>query len=259
MSGLGKLDSKTKIIAAIAIFSALYTALRAIPTLPMIGAPGASFSLSDVIAPVYGIILGPYIGGASVIIGTFAAMGLGRVPAFFGLDFLPALVNAVALGFLVRRKWWPVVALNALLLVAFVINPLTLNFIATPVGVFPFVWLHIIAFVVLLSPLGRNAGQWLNDSKPLKVTVGFIIMAFIGTMMQHLTGNILTEVVRVQLAQVTSAEMLTTIIWPSVFIAYPWERLALIILAVVVGVPLYKVLKKTFLAPEKKQICISPK
>jgi hypothetical protein len=101
MSNQKRLSNQTKIIASIAVFSSLYAVLRIMQTIPMIGAQGASFSLSDVLAPLYGIILGPYVGGASVIIGTFLGMAMGKPVVFLGLDFLPAFVCTVALGLLV--------------------------------------------------------------------------------------------------------------------------------------------------------------
>ena len=124
-----KIKITTKQIAIIAIFAALYTVLRMLQTIPMIGVEGGKFSLSDVIAPIYGILLGPYVGGASVVLGSFLAIAMGRPVTFLFLDFLPALVNTVALGFLMRGKWWPVVALNSVLLVTFILNPLTTIFI----------------------------------------------------------------------------------------------------------------------------------
>ena len=251
MKILPNLNVKTKTIALIAIFSALYAALRLVPTVPMIGAQGAAFSLSDVLAPLYGILLGPFTGGFSVIIGTFVAIAMGKPVVFMGLDFLPALVNTVAIGFLVRRKWWPVVALNAVLIFAYVLNPLTLNIVNTPIGPFPFVWVHIIAFVVLVSPLGRKAGQWLEASKSVKITVSFAALAFVGTMMQHLTGGILTEVVRGQILGLFTPDFFHTIMWPAVFYVYPWERLGLIILATVIGVPVYRIIKKSFFSEGK--------
>ena len=256
MSGMNKMGNRTKIIASIAIFSALYAVLRIMQTIPMIGAQGASFSLSDVLAPLYGIILGPYVGGASVIIGTFLGMAMGKPVVFLGLDFLPALINAVAIGFLVRRKWAPVVVLNAALLLAFVLNPVTSVFVNIPIGnttySLPFVWLHIVAFLVLVSPLGRRAGQWVSTLKPARITVGLVVLAFVGTMMQHLMGNILFETV---LAQPIGS--IPTVaysgIWTSIFLVYPFERLALVVLAVVVGAPLVRVLKKSFFNDSKPQ------
>jgi uncharacterized membrane protein len=251
MSDFSKISNRTKIIASIAIFSALYTVLRMTQTIPMIGVEGGKFSLSDMLAPLYGVILGPYVGGFSVILGTFLAIALGRPVSFMFLDFLPAFVNAVALGFLVRRKWWPVVVLNAALLLAFLWNPLTSLFITVGNISFPFAWLHIVAFVVLISPLGRKAGQWVETLKPVNLTAGLAILAFVGTMMQHLMGNILTEVVYGHITGTMSTEAFGTM-WTAVFFVYPWERLILVILAVVVGTPLVRVLKKSFFRSEKQ-------
>ena len=234
-------SNRTKTIAIIAIFSAVYAVMRIIPTVPMIGVEGAYFSVADVLAPIYGIILGPYFGGASVIIGTFVGMSA-KPPIFLGLDFLPGLVNAVALGLLVRRKWLPVVVLDGVLLLAFVLNPLTLNFVNVGILV-PFTWLHIAAFIVLLSPLGRNAGQWIHAQKK-KAIAGFAILAFIGTMMQHLMGNILYENIFVNVNHFMTPESLA-LRWNVVFFLYPWERMILIIMAVIIGVPLARVINKT--------------
>ena len=250
MSQLGKLNRKTKIIASIATFASLYTVLRMIQTVPMIGIQGASFSPSDVLAPIYGILLGSYVGGASIILGTFLAIALGRPVSFLFLDFLPAMVNAIALGFLVRRKWTPAVILNVALLLVFLLNPLTSIFVNVPLGnttiSFPFAWMHIAAFAVLLSPLGRKAGQWIETAKSTRITTGIAILGFIGTMMQHLMGGILFEVV---LGQIINPPVIVAAaypgIWTTVFFLYPWERLVLILLAVVVGTPLVRALSNS--------------
>jgi hypothetical protein len=257
MTGNIHLSSRTKTIALIAIFAALFAVLRRIDAIPMIGVPGARFSLSDILPPIYGIVLGPFTGGISVIIGTFLGIALGKPVIFLFLDFLPALVNTVAVGLLVRRKWWPVVLLYVALFVAFLVNPLTSIFIDVGGIAIPFVWLHIIAFIVLLSPLGRKAGQWVESLKPALLAAGIAILAFIGTMMQHLMGNILYEVVLNQFYIVLGQDPIVATaaypgIWSVTFFLYPWERLILIILTVVVGVPLVRVLKQSFFRSEKQ-------
>ena len=152
MSSNINLGSRTKTIALIAIFAALFAVLRRMDAIPMIGVPGARFSLSDILPAIYGVILGPFTGGISVIIGTFLGIAMGKPVIFLFLDFLPAFVNTVAIGLLVRRKWWPAVLLYVALLVAFLVNPLTSLFIDVGGIAIPFVWLHIVALVVLLSP-----------------------------------------------------------------------------------------------------------
>ena len=250
-----KFHISTKQIALIAVFAALYSVVRLIPMGPMIGLSG-TFSIADCLAPVYGIVLGPFTGGVSIIIGTFLSMAFGKPVIFMGLDFLPAFVNAVAIGFLMKKKWVPAIILNVSLLAIFIVNPLTTQFFSIQIGgstiTLPFYWLHIVALAVLISPLGLKAGSWVKTLKPSFIAVGVAILAFIGTMMQHLTGNILTEVVSTQITGTIAPETLKTIIWPGAFLLYPWERLTLVILATIVGVALVKTLKTTFFPFEDK-------
>ena len=254
MVNITKNAANTKIIAFVSIFTALYAVLRLIPTVPMIGASGATFSLSDVIAPLYGVILGPYIGGFSIILGTFLAMALGKPVVFMFLDFLPATVGAVSLGLLIKRKWALVVVLNIVLLVAFLVHPLTSVFVDITMGStafsFPFAWLHIVALAVLISPLGRKAAQWVDTLTTAKIATGLAILVFVGTMMQHLMGNLLYECILGQLLGLIPPEAYPDN-WALVFPLYPIERLALVALAVVVGIPLLRVLKNSFLPLEK--------
>ena len=75
-------------------------------------------------------------------------------------------------------------------------------------------------------------------------------MAFVGTMMQHLMGNLLFETIMAQPIGGIPVDAYPGI-WTSIFLVYPVERLALVALATIVGVPLLRVLKKSFLLPEK--------
>lgn len=236
---------KTKHIAAIAIFAVLYTVLRIVPTVPMIGAAGSFFSLSDVIAPLYGIILGPFIGGASVILGTFLAIALGRPITFLGLDFLPATVNAVAVGFLMRRRRSLVIGVFTLLLALALINPLTLIFVKVPffgqeLSV-PFYWMHFVAFIALVSPLSKKAGNWVTTTSLTRLAPGIAVLVFIGTMMQHTTGNILFEVILGSYLGVIKPEAFP-LNWSIIFYIYPIERTLLIVVATFIGTPLVRAL-----------------
>jgi len=285
-------SQRTKQIALLAIFSALYIILRFIPFSMLIGATGGYLSFSDFLAPIIGILLGPYLGGLTVLIGNFGAIGFGRAtnfPTLFGLaDFLPDFVAVVSVGFLMRRKWIPiVVALNVGLLALFLVDPLTSVFVTIPgtsISI-PFAWMHIAAIIVLISPLGWKAGKWIElGSKTLPVPSkeeptnrrqkyylaikskinkffgdkrlagGLVILVFIGTMMQHLTGNILFEL---SFGQIGNPPIIPVAIWPSewtlVVFAYPVERTILIISAVLVGVPLIRTIAKNHFIKIGKQ------
>jgi hypothetical protein len=217
--------------------------------MPMIGGSGVAFSLSDVIAPLYGLILGPYIGGLSITIGTFLAM-FGKPPVFLGLDFLPAAIGAVSLGFLIKRKWLHVIVLNAVLLTAFLLHPNTSVLIAVSSVSLPFAWVHFIAIILLISPLGRKAVQWVSTLRTTKVAIGIAILFFIGTMIQHLMGNLLFETIMAY--PIGSIPVLAYPgIWTSIFFIYPIERAVLVVLGTIVGTPLLRVLKNSFLLSEE--------
>ena len=247
MVNIAESAPKTKIIAIMSIFTAIYAILRIIPTVPMIGASGASFSLSDIVAPLYGLILGPYIGGLSVIIGSLIAF-FGKPPFFMGLDFLPATVAAVSVGLLIKRKWIPVIALNVVLLVAFLLHPNTSVFVNVPLSditiPLPFAWLHIVALLALISPLGRKAVEWISTPTGTKAATGLAILFFIGTMMQHLMGNLLYETILLPVSG-TPVEGYPDL-WASIFFLYPIERAALVALGTIVGTPLLRILKNLF-------------
>jgi hypothetical protein len=254
MVNITKNVPKTKLIAIMSIFTALYAVLRIIPTMPMIGSSGNWFSVSDVIAPIYGIILGPYIGGLSVIIGTFLAMAMGRPVIFMFLDFLPATVAAVSAGLLIKRKWIYAIGLNFVLLVVFLIHPNTSVFVDYSIGsttlTFPFAWLHIVALAVLISPLGRKVAQWIKTNDTKRITIGVAILFFIGTMMQHLMGNLLYETILAKPIGNIPVESYPAN-WLLVFPLYPVERLVLIIFGTIIGTSLLKVLKNTLLHMEE--------
>jgi len=219
----------------------------------MIGASGASFSLSDIIAPLYGLILGPYTGGLSVIMGSLIAF-FGKPPVFMGLDFLPATVAAVSLGLLIKRQRILVIALNIVLLIAFLLHPNTSVFVNVPLSditiPLPFAWLHIVALILLISPLGRKAVEWVSTLTATKAATGIAILFFVGTMMQHLTGNLLFETIMAQPIGGIPVEGYPDI-WASIFFVYPIERAALVILGTIIGTPLLRILKNTLLLNEK--------
>jgi len=207
----------------------------------MIGATG-TFSASDVVSPLYGLLLGPYIGGASIILGTFLSIVFGRPLIFLGLDFLPALVGAVALGLLVRQRFHQVTLFYAAIILIFLVNPLTLIFVELPYGmVIPFNWFHLLAFIILISPLSRKALDWITVTSPKYLPQGLLILCFIGTMMQHLTGALLFENVFGFLLGEIPADGWPSI-WTTIFYLYPIERIMITVIATIVGSALFTAL-----------------
>jgi len=234
-------------LAFTATFAVLYMVFRMIPTFPMIGVSGAVFSASDMIAPLYGIILGPYIGASSIILGTFVAIAFGRPVIFLGLDFLPATTNALVVGFLVKRKWVLSAIFYIVPLLLFLTDPYTMLLvpIANPSSgityYVPFAWVHFIAMIALFSPLSRRATNWVTGSSISRLVPGLIVLSFIGTFAQHLTGNLLYETIGAMYLGKTLESF--SIWWRLVFWVYPIERTLIVIGATIFGTALIRALR----------------
>lgn len=208
--------------------------LRLIPAFPMVGTSGF-FSASDFVVPIFGLILGPYVGAASTILGTFLAITLGKPVIFLGLDFLPATIGTLAVGLLATRKFLHLTGLYILLLALFMLNPLSLLLIALPNGVqVPYNWLHFVGLVLLISPWGRKAASWAAAPPIGRLALGMAMLFFIGTMAQHLMGGLLYELVLGSLLGVIEPNGWASI-WTVIFYLYPIERIFITILATIIG------------------------
>ncbi|MCJ7770395.1 hypothetical protein MUP37_02335, partial [Candidatus Bathyarchaeota archaeon] len=86
-------------------------------------------------------------------------------------------------------------------------------------------------------PLSRMAAGWVRTLDLRKISTGIAILCLIGTMILHLTGNILFEVIQGQLTSSIPAAAYPGI-WTAVFFVYPVERAILIVSGVLVGTPL---------------------
>jgi hypothetical protein len=223
--------SKSRIISLTATFAALYGTLRLAPVSMWIGAPGRAFTASEFIAPLFGIVLGPYAGSVAAVVGTLLGISLTARVNFFGLDFLPAMLSALVLGFLMRGRWLISCLLYSVLLVLFFIDPSTLHFISLPVPngniAFPFVWLHIIAWVLLVSPLSKRSVEWISARNMSKATIAVLVLTLIGTTVQHLAGTLIFATMAVPLMGISPKALEAS--WIPVFYVYPVERLIIIL------------------------------
>lgn len=234
-----------KITALTATFAGVYALLRIIPTFPMLGVSGGAFTLADILPPLYGIILGPYLASSAILVGTLLSFVLGRPILFLGLDFLPGMVNAAIVGLLLNRSRKTAIILYVIPLALFLVHPYTVNFIHVKVFGFRFIlffaWMHLIALLLLISPISSEAVKWINRSKNMKTPLGVALISFIGTMGQHLMGNILYESI-IGIIQSTSISAFKAV-WYTVFWLYPLERLTLVAVTTVVGTPMLKLAK----------------
>jgi hypothetical protein len=240
--------SKKRVVPLAATFAAVYGLLRLMPIFVMIGGSGRVFSTTEFVAPLLGIVLGPYVGSIAGVIGTFLGIMLTGRMNFFGLDFLPIMMNALVLGLLMQRRRIPAVMLYSVLIVLFFAHPSTLHlvpvsFLGSSVAI-PFIWLHIITWILLVSPLGMKSVEWISGVSEKKRVAAACILSLIGTTAQQLTGTLLFASMAVPLMGMTPKALEAT--WAAVFYTYPIERLGIILPpATVVTAAVAKALQST--------------
>lgn len=226
-----------------ASFAALYGVLRLVPIFAWIGGQGRFFPAADFVVCLYGILLGPYVGSASVVAGTFVGIAFTGRTTFFGLDFLPAMMNTLTLGFLIRKRWIVSVSLFTAMLVLFLLHPYAPNLLPVPhTGmVFPFLWLHLLAYAVLLSPLNGKAVAWVTGPSTARMIPAVLVLSVIGTMAQHLAGNLLFASMASTVMGLTPSAL--SLSWGAIFVVYPIERSVIVGVTTIVGAAVIKALR----------------
>ncbi|MDI6904431.1 MAG: ECF transporter S component [Candidatus Bathyarchaeia archaeon] len=177
-----KLSSRD--VAFMAILAAFSTiVIKFFPGIPIVGVPGANIKFDAAVAPIYGLIIGPYLGFLAALIGGLITAGS---PFDILTSFSPA-VSALVAGFLTQKnlgnnenkiKGWLVASIVLVLLI--------LGWYLTGVGqkapFYPI--LHIGGFVLILVTRDWTAnafkkgkvegGSW--QVKPYCLLGGIIIM-----------------------------------------------------------------------------------
>lgn len=96
-----KIWISTRDIAMTAIFAALsWIVSEFVPGIPIIGASGSRISFDAALAPIYGIIIGPYLGFLAALIGGLVAAG----SLFTILTSFCTGISAFVAGMLVTRR-----------------------------------------------------------------------------------------------------------------------------------------------------------
>lgn len=230
-------------IALIAIFAALYYILSLIlPTLQAIGVPNLQISLEALIASVFGLVLGPYLGALAALLGVVVTWTL--PPSSFSPYNLPFMLspplNALAVGFIFYRKWKWAFALFGLLILAFLFLPP-----AQPIESYYYVavatlWDKVIA--LLLIPVSVWSSQRLSSQKGLPIL--FFLICFAGNQVDNMWGADAFSVPSVYglfgfpLDEVRGAFIVSPFFYPAV-------RVVQAVIATVIAVPLMRSLKDT--------------
>jgi hypothetical protein len=190
------------------------------------------FTAGDFLLTTIALIAGLWSGTISVLIGTIIAYAM-RPPTFLGLDFLPGVANVFIAGLLLTGKRTIAQVSYIVILVAFLVSPYSLLYEYDHV---PYVWLHVIALAILLSPAASRIPAWSKRGGYLEfAAIG--ILAFVGTMAQHLVGGLLFELVVGSVGGVSPMKFAD--IWRVIFFLYPEERLIIMAISTILAVAIF--------------------
>jgi len=179
-----KLKLSAQDVAFVAVFAAFSAVIiKILPGIPVVGVPDANIKFDAVFAPIYGIIIGPYLGFLAALIGGLITAGS---PFSILTSFCPA-VSALVAGFLTQKnsgnngrriKGW--------MLASTVLGLLIIGWYLTSVGqrapFYPI--LHIAGLVLILATRGRIGNAFNKENsevrswqaKPTYLLVGIILM-----------------------------------------------------------------------------------
>ena len=236
----------TRNIALVAIFAALYYVLSLVtPYVPAIGFADIKISLEALIASIFGIVLGPYLGTLTAFLGAIVTWTLpptGMSP--FVLPFLlsPPL-NALITGLIFYKKWKYSFVTFAILIIAFLftppVQPLTENWYVAVAVLFD----KVIALFLIL-PLVMFA----KKLSIAKASVFYFLLFFIGNQADNMWGSfafslptVYQGIFGLPLEGIGGVRFLFTL---SPF-AYPAIRLIQAFIGMLIAVPLMRTLTGT--------------
>jgi hypothetical protein len=182
-----KLSSKD--IAYTATFATLSVIVcKVIPGIPIIGGSG-SIKFDAALAPIYGLIIGPYLGAFAALIG-------GLVSAGGYLSILTSFctgISAFVSGMLVREYlsvgknhiggWMAASGALGLLIAGWYITG-----VGKQIPFYPII--HILGFLIILAFRGRIAQSFRSESK-FRLIFAVCLATYCGIVADHMLGNLI--------------------------------------------------------------------
>ena len=217
-----------------AAFAAVYALLGFIPAFKILGGTGF-ISASAFVSPVVGLLLGPVFGAASMTIGGVLGtmLNIGAAPLGF-FSFIPGALCALSSGLIRKGRGWISALMLGVLVVAFLVYPPN-----NVQPIFPYyVWLHLVALFILLSPIRRQAAELGQRMKLDEAVTGIALIAFPSTMIEQMTGSLIWAFL---LGPAVSS------VWSEfgmpIMLAYPIERTIITVGASIIGAALLRSLR----------------
>jgi hypothetical protein len=213
----------------------LYAILSFWTLFPVIGAVGKFITVTAVISPLIGMILGPSLGALAVTLGGIVGASIAQTGPFGPFSFVPGAASAFCSGLLYDHRWRRSALLYAALLLVFAFYPGI-----GPAWLHPsFIWFQLAGLVLLISPLQSKAVEFTrNQSNLLELSFGIGVLTFIATLFGHVVGSMMFELIYWH-PELDSWRLSWQLLTP----VYPIERVIITMTAVIMGVPLFRTLK----------------
>jgi len=230
------LDSKD--LALTASFASLYAVLSAIPLFPVIGAVGKNFTVAVIIAPLVGLIIGPYRGALAASIGGFIAWSITQYGPLVQFSFVPGAATALCSGYLYRGKWKTFIVIYSLLFLAIAFYP-----VIGPMWLYPYyLWFQLIGLVVLIFQAKLETVNALNKhSRMSELSFGVGVISFTATLFGHMVGGLIFDALYFP-AFYPNVDYWRSL-WQILVFVYPLERTIVVLISILIGAPLIKALR----------------
>jgi uncharacterized membrane protein len=177
-----KIRISTRDIAMTAIFAALsWIASEFVPGIPIVGASGSRISFDATLAPIYGIIIGPYLGFLAALIGGLVAAG----SLFTILTSFCTGISAFVAGMLVTRRTGNNKVMQGWMFSAIALALLIVGWYSTEVGrqasFYPIP--HLVGLLIILAARGWIANKIEGERK------GKALSPMKGVNSEHIIGG----------------------------------------------------------------------
>ena len=182
-----------------------------------------------------GFFIGPFYGTIAVLIGSLIGTGIFNLGGILGpiVPILAPTAGAFAAGALRLGRVRELAIVYLIAIIAYVVGPIGIS------G-FVFIWLHLIAFVIIVILLVPKIYNKLKESitfekgRDLKLMpVAVFLFSFLALMTDHIVGNAATIYYFYYFGATDAATLLTW--WLPITFVYPVERLlATLILGIIV-------------------------
>ncbi len=184
-----RLRLSTREIAFVAVFAALSIVVcEFVPGLPILGGSG-SIKFDAALAPVYGLVVGPYLGAFAALIGGLVAAN----NLFSVLTSFCTAISAFVAGILTQRKGgshgshfqgWMV----ATVVFSFLISGWYVTWVGQRAPLYPV--LHFLGLLVILIGRGWIADSFEGNNKG-KLVVAVGLASYCGIIADHMLGNLI--------------------------------------------------------------------